>query len=114
MTPHPQCQYSRTLDEVGNFCIIKDDWVGTSDCEKCPAFHSTAPPASEQEYQDDDCIWMTPEEEEKRIRKHEREKVLDEVREALSHIRYQDEDMWFIEAAIKRIEFLRAQQQQER
>ena len=41
-----------------------------------------------------------------------RERALDEVREALSHIRYQEEDMWFIEAAIKKIESLRAQQEQ--
>jgi hypothetical protein len=34
---------------------------------------------SERDNQDDNCIWMTPEEEEKRIRKHERDKVLDEL-----------------------------------
>jgi len=39
--------------------------------------------------------------------KAEREQVLDEVREKLSHIRFQEEDMWFIEATIKEIESLR-------
>jgi hypothetical protein len=39
--PQPKCQYSRTLEEVGDFCIIKDNWVGTNDCEKCPASHSS-------------------------------------------------------------------------
>ena len=33
--------------------------------------------------------------------------ALDDVREALSYIRFQDEDTWFIEAAIKKIESLR-------
>ena len=37
-----------------------------------------------------------------------REDALNDVREALSHIRFQEEDMWFIEAAIKKIEFLRS------
>lgn len=34
--PHPQrCPYMRTLEEAGDFCIIKDDWVGTKICGAC-------------------------------------------------------------------------------
>ena len=36
-----------------------------------------------------------------------RNQTLDDVRKALSHIRFQEEDTWFIEAAIKKIESLR-------
>jgi len=35
---------------------------------------------SERDNQSDDCIWMTPEEEERRIRKHERDKVLNTLK----------------------------------
>ena len=45
------------------------------------------------------------------IRRKEREQVLDELRESLSHIRFQEEDMWFIEAVISKIESLRQQEQ---
>ena len=44
MTQQP-CQYSRTLEEVGDFCIIKDDWVSETQCNQCPA--RPHPPAPE-------------------------------------------------------------------
>jgi hypothetical protein len=34
---------------------------------------------TERDFQDDDCVWMTSEEEEKRIRADERERVLDKI-----------------------------------
>jgi len=43
--------------------------------------------------------------------KAERERVLDQVREKLSHIKFQEEDMWLIEATIKAIESLRGGEQ---
>jgi hypothetical protein len=46
---HPQrCQYMRTLEEAGDFCIIKDDWVVPVICAECPASHSSAVPASSE------------------------------------------------------------------
>ena len=38
-----------------------------------------------------------------------RNQTLNDVRAALSHIRFQDEDAWFIEATIKKIESLRTE-----
>ena len=44
--PHP-CPYMRTLEEAGDFCIIKDDWVGTKICEDCiVSTHTPAAPAT--------------------------------------------------------------------
>ena len=42
-----------------------------------------------------------------------RNATLDDVRKVLSHIRFQEEDTWFIEAAIKKIESLRSTQQEQ-
>jgi hypothetical protein len=48
--PQRECPYSRTLEEVGDFCIIKDDWVSELQCGKCPARpHTPAPDDNELE-----------------------------------------------------------------
>jgi predicted Fe-S protein YdhL (DUF1289 family) len=47
-----------------------------------------------------------------RLQQHDtaiRNATLDDVREALSHIRFQEEDLWFVEAAQKKIESLRTE-----
>jgi len=48
-TQQPTCEYLRTLEEVGTFCIIKDDWVDVTVCNNCPANRSRPAPAPSQE-----------------------------------------------------------------
>jgi len=46
----PTCEYLRTLEGSGTFCIIKDDWVDVTVCNNCPANRSRPAPAQQPEY----------------------------------------------------------------
>jgi hypothetical protein len=63
-----------------------EDTVENREMMDALASHSNQ--QSERDYQNDDCIWMTPEEEERCIRKHERDKVLDEIQKGESLTSY--------------------------
>ena len=70
---HPQrCLHSHVCKFNGN---NYEDCINTD----CSSHRYIYNPQAERDYQNDDCIWMTPEDEEKRIRKRAREGVLDEL-----------------------------------
>lgn len=72
--PQPKCGYSRTLDEVGDFCIIKDDWVSEYQCKECPASHSSNQQRIEQKFNSTELLLLANDEWKRREeRKHNHE-----------------------------------------
>jgi len=108
MTPHPQPEYIIPETAFNRVVAALRDNRQYDVAEYL--IHGATPAAPATETKCNICI-LTPgsclTEHDKTIRKAEREQVLNQVREKLSHIKFQEEDMWFIEATIKAIESLR-------
>ena len=109
---HWECPMGFNCDTCGNF-------TGCTSIPPCTRSRPAPPPKTWESCMEhvtcpngEECWYLSEDfhnEEKAAIAVKARNQTLNDVRAALSHIRFQDEDAWFIEATIKKIESLRTE-----
>jgi len=89
----PQQEYIITENQIEQIGQAMTRWyLPDAGISLCRLLRSRPAPAPE-----DQLVWMTPEEEEKRIRKAERERVLDELIEEYDKLAMEGWNAWKLE-----------------